>query len=897
MVIMKRVGQLLVTLLAISIFLLPSINSEKINPNEEIENEYKYQNAYRYNAQGWIYLHLEGEPYERGYQYGHLVAEEIIDSMYRWKEFIVSKHTDKHFFLDPVPDKNLDERIWDVYINRAKLNFLNKVPDEYLKEIEGIADGIKDKGLKVFNREITFEDILVLHFIQDIMFSNFQFIHKSFSLLNIISSRVLSVFSKFSSRGIELFDMLAKWSLGKLLTPRDFEEHPGHCSAFIATGEYTEDGGIVVAHSTVIDQIIAQRCNIIVNVEPTEGYSFTMTTFPGSVWSQEDWYQNEKGIVLTETELRQGPFSIRKTPKGIRSRTAIQYSESIDDVIRILQHNNNGLIPNEWLIGDKKTGEIASLEQAYYNTPIKRSYSDFYWSSNVPHNEKVKTEIFGGFNAFKPLEDLVYNGYDVGRSTKFEELKEKYKGEVNLETAKEILATYPINSKVSDGKITTSELLENNGLEVYLGNPNGSTFMPSKEKKEIFSYITEQPATGWMKIFATDTESKTINPQKKGSVNLESPTQKLWQYENEEKNGFSFCPVSVNNDEVYVGNSDGDLVILSKDTGFEKRIIDLEEDIFKIKNSDGKILIGSDDGIKSINHIRKVIEWDILPKKTVYSISDIHNGKMFAGCEDGSLYAIESDSGLIDWHHTFKGPVYVSETFNDKVFFASEKKCYAINKEGRILWDFNADGVITSSPVYKDGKIFFGSWDNKLYCLDQKDGSLIWSFETGWGIDSPAEIAENTVFVGGLDNNLYALDKNSGELKWFFETKSAIHSKPVAYGDYVFFGSDDGRVYALDKINGKQAWSFAPEYTIGDSVNNYMTSPILSDVAVDDGVLYFGINNGVYALDAQTFEKEEIKEKDELISKNVLMVFIVLLIILGIFLILFSIYGNKKRKE
>jgi outer membrane protein assembly factor BamB len=76
-----------------------------------------------------------------------------------------------------------------------------------------------------------------------------------------------------------------------------------------------------------------------------------------------------------------------------------------------------------------------------------------------------------------------------------------------------------------------------------------------------------------------------------------------------------------------------------------------------------------------------------------------------------------------------------------------------------------------------------------------------------------------------------------------------------------------------------------------------MTSPILSDVAVDDGVLYFGINNGVYALDAQTFEKEEIKEKDELISKNVLMVFIVLLIILGIFLILFSIYGNKKRKE
>ena len=33
--------------------------------------------AYRYPAAGWIFLHIEGKPYERGYQHGHLMAKEI----------------------------------------------------------------------------------------------------------------------------------------------------------------------------------------------------------------------------------------------------------------------------------------------------------------------------------------------------------------------------------------------------------------------------------------------------------------------------------------------------------------------------------------------------------------------------------------------------------------------------------------------------------------------------------------------------------------------------------------------------------------------------------------------------------------------------------------------------
>src|ERR1700677_63875 len=41
----------------------------------------RYGPAYRFPQAGWIVLHIEGEPYERGYQHGRLMAPEIAGYM------------------------------------------------------------------------------------------------------------------------------------------------------------------------------------------------------------------------------------------------------------------------------------------------------------------------------------------------------------------------------------------------------------------------------------------------------------------------------------------------------------------------------------------------------------------------------------------------------------------------------------------------------------------------------------------------------------------------------------------------------------------------------------------------------------------------------------------------
>ena len=61
------------------------------------------------------------------------------------------------------------------------------------------------------------------------------------------------------------------------------------------------------------------------------------------------------------------------------------------------------------------------------------------------------------------------------------ELEKQYYGKIDEKIAKKILATHPICLGMSDGKITSSKLMENLGLLAFMGNPNGIDWKPTDE--------------------------------------------------------------------------------------------------------------------------------------------------------------------------------------------------------------------------------------------------------------------------------------------------------------------------------------------------------------------------------------------------------------------------------
>ena len=883
----------ILTPVVVLLLLIPSTLGYVAEGNQGIQNSSSvvnyYEKGFRYNIQGWVYIHIEGEPYERGYQYGYLASAEIVDMINRWSNLAHSIDFMKLFIIKNLP-KNYDklsEQWWKICKSRSMNLFFKLVPEEYKQEMKGIADGVKANGGKFQGRDIEFEDIVAANFVQDslftILFSNYRF-HPFHGILSFSKARkVLSMF----------FSSIRPSSLDLINT-----QHPGHCSAFIATGDATSNGGIIVAHSTYFNPLITERCNIILDVKPSKGYRFTMTCPPGSIWSQEDFYQNEKGIVLTETELPQGPWKNGGTPKGVRGRRAIQYSDSIDDVIDSLKNGNNGLIPNEWLIGDTKTGEIASLEQALYNAPIKRTFNGFYSSYTAPHNEKVKRELFGVAYFLPITSQTLYDFRAAGRDKKFAELEKQYYGKIDEEIAKKILAIYPICMDMTDGKITSSKLMENMGLLTFMGNPNGSTCKPTDELKKMFHGITELPASGWLKLYPSISKPNKLHMTVDYN-NLRKTGLVLWKSEidSSENMNSSFNVVSEN--IVYSSISPGTIYALDADKGEPIWNIKIGEKIINHEVSKKFVVIGTDSGVCAIDKETGNVKWNQNVGE-VYSKPTLVDNLVITSCSNGNLYAFDVESGKIEWNYELPFSGVISEVNRDNICIGSENTCYCLDvKNKNIKWKFETSGKITAPPRVEGDNVYLGSWDGNVYALDLSSGNLKWTFETGWGIDTKPILSDGMVFVGSNDNNFYALDEDCGDLIWFFTCKSAIHSSPIVYGEYVFFGSDDGRLYALNKINGDLAWSYAPGYSINnDDVNNYLTTPILSDPVVEDSIVYINAKGTIYALDAQTFELDTAKlEKKPLpvFWYELFILFICLVIILVV--ILLPIYKKRDREK
>ena len=66
----------------------------------------------------------------------------------------------------------------------------------------------------------------------------------------------------------------------------------------------------------------------------------------------------------------------------------------------------------------------------------------------------------------------------------------------------------------------------------------------------------------------------------------------------------------------------------------------------------------------------------------------------------------------------------------DRVFFGTADgfiRCLD-RKTGGEIWSFAATGRIISAPTFWEGKIYAGSGDGHVYCLNAKEGSLIWRY-------------------------------------------------------------------------------------------------------------------------------------------------------------------------
>jgi hypothetical protein len=208
-----------------------------------------------------------------------------------------------------------------------------------------------------------------------------------------------------------------------------------HCSAFIATGNATKGGKIVIAHNTWFPYLWAVGYNVILDVSPTSGNQFLMQTCPGSICSGTDWYVSKSGLVVAETTIGgMTTFNPERAPYFMRVRKAIQYAKTLNEWVNVMVEDNNGGYASAWLIGDVKTGEIACLELGTSNYALDRTFDGVFVGSNLAMHEKVRSETTLDYS------DKSASG--ITRRERWKQLTESSKELLDVEAAKKFLADH-----------------------------------------------------------------------------------------------------------------------------------------------------------------------------------------------------------------------------------------------------------------------------------------------------------------------------------------------------------------------------------------------------------------------------------------------------------------------
>lgn len=333
--------------------------------------------ANRHEKAGWIYLHIEGKPEERGFQHGYLLAQEIAQG-------IKATRTDWEY-------QSATE--WSWLLEKTAKMFSGKIDRENLAELDGIVKGMEAAGVPSSRAEIITYNAC--------------------------------------------FELSWYWWPQELKKIKEGRVNPGRqsCSAFIATGSLTTDGGIVLGHNSMIGYYEAQP-NVVVDIVPKQGNRILMQTWPGWIHSGTDFFITDAGLVGAETTIGgfEG-FDPNGVPEFCRMRRATQDARSIAEWCAIMKRGNNGGYANAWLLGDVNTGEIARLELGLKYVGFETKRDGCFVGSNIAEDSKI-------LRFETSSHDTDIRESSVCRRVRWKQLMAQYAGKIDLEAGKRFEADH-----------------------------------------------------------------------------------------------------------------------------------------------------------------------------------------------------------------------------------------------------------------------------------------------------------------------------------------------------------------------------------------------------------------------------------------------------------------------
>ncbi|MFP4632395.1 MAG: PQQ-binding-like beta-propeller repeat protein [Halobacteriales archaeon] len=268
----------------------------------------------------------------------------------------------------------------------------------------------------------------------------------------------------------------------------------------------------------------------------------------------------------------------------------------------------------------------------------------------------------------------------------------------------------------------------------------------------------------------------------------------LWNYEHDEEVRAS---PAVSESTVYAVGRDDVLYAFDVSNGEERWNADVRGATRRSAPTlaDDMVYVGSDEGLHAFGAYSGM-ERFATDSGAVETTPAVVDGVVYYGSDDGSLYAVDAESGEVEW-------------------------------------EFETDGSVQSSPAVVDGSVYFGSNDRWFYCVDV-DGEEVWSYEVGDRLETSPAVAGGSVYFGSAGGELYGLDAEDGEESWDepVDAGNWVRDGVAVAGDHVLATRRGGVLLVVEAGSG----SVVQEVDLDDLVEDVTVSSPGAPVPVGDHV-------------------------------------------------------------
>jgi len=385
-------------------------------------------------------LHVQGSPYQMGYQHGYLCASNV-SRMASMEYFMVifnmvfdfagnivedlekiAKDTIIETFKDIIPEETInqifeDAKQFSIDLFFKLLHFICKlnehyVPQEFRDEMRGVAEGATAAGY-----ETSYENVLFLNMGMDALFS------LVFPLATILLA-------------IDAIDGTIDFHM---------------CNGFVATGDGTDGATTIMGRYFMYPDDVFREYALLIEQDPDDGHAFISTSAPGFVGVTAA--MSSQGIGIGMQVCNALDCTPGRTGMGVilTARKVVQYADELSDAVNMIRFSKRG---TSWIyiIGDGRgleTGGVALEVSAHYCFARYTDYERPWYIPEIYSQIENEDGLVVATNHFISTEMNVLSisisvvavfGGSIGRYERLvEDTLESY-GEINFTKCRDLIA-------------------------------------------------------------------------------------------------------------------------------------------------------------------------------------------------------------------------------------------------------------------------------------------------------------------------------------------------------------------------------------------------------------------------------------------------------------------------